>query len=163
MSASKIFIFLIFLFLMTACDKNRVYEDYQTVGKVWHKDSVIAFDIKNIDTTRSYNLFINLRNNNQYPFSNIFLITEFNFPNGKVLVDTLEYKMTAANGAWLGQGFTDLKENKLWYRENVRFPNTGTYQFRVRQAVRKAGSVSPVERLPGITDVGLRIEKTLIK
>lgn len=162
MPASKIFNLLIFLSLM-ACDSNRVYEDYQTVGNFWHKDSVVAFDIKNIDTTRTYNLFINLRNNNQYPFSNIFLITEFNFPNGKVLVDTLEYKMTAANGAWLGQGFSDLKENKLWYRENVRFLNSGIYQFRVRQAVRKAGSVTPVEELTGITDVGLRIEKTLKK
>lgn len=163
MSASKIFTYLIFLFLMVACDKNRVYEEYQTVGKVWHKDSVIVFDIKNIDTTRSYNLFINLRNNNQYPFSNIFLITEFNFPNGKVLVDTLEYKMTTPIGEWLGQGFSDLKENKLWYRENVRFPYSGTYLFRVRQAVRKAGSVKAVDELPGITDVGLRIEKTLKK
>lgn len=163
MPVSKIFILALIAFLIVACDSNRVYEKYKTTGGFWHKDSVFSFQIENIDTTLTYNLFINLRNNNQYPFSNIFLITEFNFPNGNVLVDTLEYKMTSPKGEWLGQGFSDLKENKLWYREKVRFPSKGTYQFSLKHAVRKSGSINPLELLPGVTDVGLSIEKTQIK
>ena len=34
-----------------------------------------------------------------------------NYPNGKVVKDTLEYKMAAPNGELLGTGFSDIKEN----------------------------------------------------
>ena len=79
--------------------------------------------------------------------------------NGKVISDTLEYEMAYPNGDWMGQGFGDVYESKLWYKENVRFPETGTYQFKIRQAMRKNGNVNGISELQGITDVGFRIEK----
>lgn len=160
MPVTKAFLLILFMVFMAACDPNRAYEDYTTTGGAWHKDSLVSFSIAEMDTTQNYHLFIQLRNNNHYPFSNIFLITEFYFPTGNVLVDTLEYRMAAPDGTWLGQGFSDLKESKLWYKENVRFPDQGVYQLKIRQAVRKASEVEPIEVLSGITDVGLRIEKT---
>ncbi|MBP6460778.1 MAG: gliding motility lipoprotein GldH, partial [Crocinitomicaceae bacterium] len=57
----------------------------------------------------------------------------------------------------LGDGFTDIKESKLFYKENVRF--RGKYKVYVKQAVRETGKVPGVELLEGITDVGFRIEK----
>lgn len=82
------------------------------------------------------------------------------FPNGKVISDTLEYEMTKPNGEWLGTGFGDVKENKLWYKENVKFYESGDYCVRIKQAMRKNGQVEGIEDLQGITDVGFRIEKS---
>jgi len=53
-----------------------------------------------------------------------------------------------------------LKENKLWYKENMRFPSLENYQIHIKQAVRKTGDVEGIKELKGITQVGFRIEKT---
>lgn len=151
--------FLIFtIILISSCDRNRVYDEYESL-RGWHKDSLVNFELNNIDSTKVYDLFINVRNNNDYQYSNLFLITEIKFPQGKVISDTLEYEMTKPNGEWLGTGFGDVKENKLWYKENVRFDESGKYTVSIQQAMRKNGEVDGIQELEGITDVGFRIEK----
>nr|BFF39475.1 hypothetical protein BACY1_12800 [Tenacibaculum mesophilum] len=82
-----------------------------------------------------------------------------NFPDGQIIIDTLEYDMADVTGKFLGQGFTDIKENKLFYKENITFPRKGEYTFKVRQAMRKNGKLEGIEELEGITHVGFRIEK----
>jgi gliding motility-associated lipoprotein GldH len=72
-------------------------------------------------------------------------------------VDTLEYEMADAEGNLLGNGFTDIKESKLFYKENVKF--RGKYKVNIKQAVRQSGKISGVDALEGITDVGFRIEQ----
>lgn len=142
----------------SACDANRVFDEYQSVPKNWNKNNVISFTYQPQDTLKPQNLFVNLRNNNDYKFSNLFLLVEMNYPNGTVTKDTLEYEMTKPNGEFLGTGFSDVKENKLWFKENFVFENSGEYQIKVQQAMRKNGSVKGVENLEGITDVGFRVE-----
>lgn len=144
--------------LFSSCDKNRVFDEYESI-QGWHKDSLVNFELKNIDSLKTYNLFINIRNNNDYQYSNLFLITEIKFPQGKVISDTLEYDMSKPSGEWLGTGFGDVKENKLWYKENVRFEESGRYEVSIQQAMRKNGEINGIQELQGITDVGFRIEK----
>ena len=155
--------FVLFLFCgvitLSSCDRKRVFDDYESL-RGWHKDSLVSFELENIDSTRVYDLFINIRNNSEYRYSNLFLITEIRFPQGKVISDTLEYEMTRPNGEWLGTGFGDVKENKLWYKENVKFDESGKYEVTIQQAMRKNGEVEGIEVLDGITDVGFRIEKS---
>ncbi len=148
----------LFLIFLVSCDEKRVYDEYESV-KDWHRDSLVSFQVKNIDTTEVYDLFINIRNDNQYQYSNLFLITEMHFPQGKVISDTLEYEMSKPDGEWLGAGFGDIKESKLWYKQNVRFDEAGDYKVDIQQAMRKNGEVNGIENLEGITDVGFRIEK----
>ncbi|MDT0647181.1 gliding motility lipoprotein GldH [Zunongwangia sp. F260] len=148
----------VFSFLgLYSCDSDRVFDEYKPVSS-WNKDSVVAFRVDELDSLETYDLFLNIRNNSEYKYSNLFVITEIEFPYGKVITDTLEYAMAAPDGTWLGTGFGDVKESKLWYRENVRFPEPGEYEVRIKQAMRKNGEVEGIENLEGITHVGFRIE-----
>lgn len=142
-----------------SCDKKRVFDEYKTVGNGWQKDSVVSFDLPELDPVKTYNLFVNVRDNDKYQFNNLFLIVSMEQPKGIVKVDTLEYEMADAEGNLLGEGFSDIKESKLFYKENVRFVK-GKYKVNIRQAVRQNGKVSGVEKLEGITEVGFRIEST---
>jgi gliding motility-associated lipoprotein GldH len=151
------FFILLTVIAFSSCDKKRVFDEYKTVGSAWHKDSIITFDLPILDSTKRYNLFINLRDNNNYQYNNLFLIVSIEKPNGYTKVDTLEYQMASPDGTILGEGFTDIKESKLFYKEKVRF--RGKYKVSIKQAVRETGKVPGVELLEGITDVGLRIEK----
>ena len=150
---------LMFSFIFLSCDPNRVFDAYQSVPDKWHKDDVITFKIKPPDSTKAYNLFINLRNTNAYKYNNLFLIVEMDFPHGKTITDTLEYKMADPSGKLLGTGITDIKENKLWYKESVVFKEKGDYVVNIQHAMRENGKVNGVVELEGITDIGFRIEK----
>jgi gliding motility-associated lipoprotein GldH len=138
-----------------------VFDEYKSVPDEWDKDNKIEFKVTPPDSTNAYNLFINLRNTETYKYSNLFLIVELNYPNGKTIKDTLEYKMTKPDGTFLGTGFTDIKENKLWYRgyeDPFVFNESGEYTINIQHAMRQNGSVEGIDKLEGITDVGFRIE-----
>lgn len=156
----KGFIVLI-LFALVSCDSNRIYDQYYSVSNQWEKDDIIEFDFTPTDTLKTYNLFINIRNNSDYKFNNLFLISEISFPNGKSIVDTLEYKMAHPNGELLGTGFTDIKESKLWYKENFIFNESGVYKIKLQHAMRENGNVEGVDVLEGVTDIGFRIENII--
>ncbi len=153
-------IFLLMLVLLLSCDGKSVFNQYKSIENAsWEANKKVLFEYDVKDTISTRNLFINIRNNNDYEFSNLYLITELNFPNGTIIVDTLQYEMANDSGRFLGEGFTELKENKLFYKEKKTFPVSGKYTLSIRQAMRKNGEINPIPFLEGITDVGFSIEK----
>lgn len=162
MRTNKInYIVLVFIICsIISCDSKREYDSFVSISdNSWKKDNTVSFLFEITDTINKKDLFLNIRNNQKYNFSNLFLITTLNFPNGKKIVDTLEYEMTDTSGRFLGNGFTGIKENKLFYKENVVFPTSGEYSVSISHAMRKSGEVNGIESLEGIIDVGFRIEK----
>ncbi|MBT0607861.1 gliding motility lipoprotein GldH [Aequorivita echinoideorum] len=155
----KIVVFFLGIFIIASCESKTVFSETQALSGHWGEDETLLFTIPQLDSLKKYNVFVNVRNTNDYKYNNIFLIISMNFPHGKTLTDTLEYKMAYADGSWMGQGITDVKENKLFYKENVTFFEDGNYTLTVNQAMRNNGSVEGVTRLEGITDVGISIEE----
>ena len=155
--------FIILMLGVISCDSSQVFDEYKTIENTWHKDAVVSFNFDSTDTIKPYNLFVNIRNTSKFKYSNLFLVVDINFPNGKTLKDTLEYLMAKPSGEFLGTGFTNVKANKLWFKEGFIFSESGDYVINIQQAMRKNGSVKGVENLEGITDVGFRVEKTLSK
>lgn len=156
----RILYYSVFLILI-ACDSNQVFDEYKSFESHWHKDSIISFRVKSPDTLKNYNLFVNIRNNNDYAYSNLQLIVALEYPNGKTIKDTLEYQMASPNGEFLGEGFSDVKENKLWYKGFEKpfvFEEEGEYEVRIQHAMRENGKVKGIENLKGIMAVGFRIE-----
>ncbi len=148
------------ILMLISCDEKRVFDEYVSFENAsWNKENELLFSFEVNDTITSKNLFINLRNNNDYEFSNLLMITKLNFPNGKKIIDTLEYEMANKTGKFLGSGFSDIKENKLFYKENIKFPMKGKYRVSIQQAMRRQGVVEGLKTLKGVTEVGFRIEK----
>ena len=153
-------LFILVLLLVISCDKKRVFDQYKSVGNAWHKDSTVTFELPKLDPKKSFNLYVNVRDNDEYPFNNLFLIVSLEQPNRQVKVDTLEYEMTNPDGTLLGDGFSDIKENKLFYKGKQNFTQKGIYKIHIKQATRQTGKIEGVTALTGISDVGFRIEST---
>lgn len=157
---NKIFYFLAIAVLLISCNSAQEFDEYKTINNSnWQKSDTAFFNFINSDTISSKNLFINIRNNGTYKFSNLFLITEILAPNQYATIDTLEYEMADLKGNFLGQGFSDLKENKLIFKENYVFKKSGNYQIKIIHAMRKVGETEGMEALEGISSVGFRVEK----
>lgn len=151
---------LMMIFIFNACQSNDTfYAKVKSYDNGWPTEQPAEFEVEVSDTVNHYDLFFNIRNNQDYKFSNLFVIADINFPNGKVIVDTLEYEMAYPNGEFMGEGFSSIKSSKLWYKQNVKFTEIGEYKINIKQAMRAFGEVEGLENLKGITDVGLSIEK----
>jgi gliding motility-associated lipoprotein GldH len=153
-------LFIVMLLMIVSCDDRSVFDQYKSVGNAWHKDSIVTFELPQLDSKKLYNLFINVRDNDDYPFNNLFLIVSLEQPNKQVKVDTLEYQMTNPDGTLLGDGFSDIKESKLFYKDKENFTQKGVYKIHIKHATRQTGKIEGVTSLPGISDVGFRIEST---
>jgi gliding motility-associated lipoprotein GldH len=153
---------LLLLLFFTACDEKQFYSEYKELDGSWKKSDTLRFTFEQKDTIKPYNLFLAVRNNNDYPFNNMYLIVSLKEPgkNPTIKIDTLEYQMANVDGTPLGEGFSDVKESKLWYLENYVFNRIGNYKVEVVQAIRATGEVKGVAELKGITELGLRIENT---
>jgi gliding motility-associated lipoprotein GldH len=145
---------LAFIFLAFSCFPGLVYEHNEPIpGNRWNRFHIPLFEVEITDTVSLHDLYINLRNTGEYPRSNIFLFISATAPGGAFVRDTIELDLAYPSGKWRGKGYGSIWQNRFPYRQNVRFAETGTYSFRVEQAMR-------IEDLPGVTDVGLRIEKS---
>jgi len=155
----KIGFFLVLLGLGQSCQSDVAYNKYQNIEQAeWAQDNIVAFELALQDSIQAYNVFINIRNTKDYGFSNLFLITQMTFPDQTRLIDTLEYEMADVNGRFLGSGFSDIKENKLFYKENVRFQQDGIYLLQVKQAMRNRNEIPGIDPLKGVSDVGISVE-----
>lgn len=141
------------LFFMTACDQHRVFdENVEIPDNKWSSEKPVVLQMNITDTVNPHNVYINLRNASHYPFSNIFLFLNTKFPDGKIDRDTLEIMLAGKDGKWLGEGLGDIWDNRVLFKKNVAFPQAGEYRFEITQAMR-------LDPLPGIMDVGMRVEK----
>ncbi len=142
------------LAILSACDANRVFDEYKPIiEESWHKDSLLVFTIPITDTVQNHNLYINVRNDIDYDYSNLWLFINIEQPGGVARRDTFEIALADPSGRWLGEGFGGYKTRKAAYRSNVFFPISGDYRISIQQGMRQ-------NRLKGISDLGLRIEKS---
>jgi gliding motility-associated lipoprotein GldH len=144
---------LALLALMTACNTHIVYDENVPIdeGK-WVYDRAVRFQVEVTDTQENYHFLMNIRNDNTYRYSNLFIFMTTYFPNGNITRDTIEFVLADESGKWLGKGWGRIRENNILLSENLRFPVTGKYTFLAQQAMRD-------DTLTGITDVGLIIKK----
>ena len=154
------FFSFLLIMLFASCENSLIYSEYKaTTNGTWSKDDVKKFEISELDSIAPHDVFILVRNDNTFPYSNLFLIAEFNTPDDQVVRDTLEFEMAEPDGSWLGKGFGSVFENKLWYKENIVFSTPGVYKIELSHAMRQNGKVDGIDNLIGITDVGIEVER----
>ena len=70
--------------LAVGCDTDVVFEQNQEIEDgVWNHEDGVDFEFYIEDTVSLHNFLINLRNGSAYPYSNIYMFVEMDFPNGK--------------------------------------------------------------------------------
>jgi gliding motility-associated lipoprotein GldH len=140
--------------LLAACNKNVVYNKYETFkDSEWHAKDKAVFDVEITDTQSLNNINLMVRHSDAYPYNNLFLFVTTKYPDGKSKTDTMEIVLANQKGEWYGSGAGDIYDLKIPVKKNVRFPLGGKYQFSFEQGMR-------VDPLPLILDLGFEIEKS---
>jgi gliding motility-associated lipoprotein GldH len=142
---------LLFFFLVS-CSHNEIFFEYHSFKKDgWDRKDAAIYHINIDNTTDLFDVSLEIRNNNNYPFRNIWLFVDFQAPGGNVRTDTVGVDLADVYGKWYGKGIS-LYSFTIPYETAVRFPRKGTYTYAVRQGMRE-------NPLIGISDIGLKISK----
>lgn len=139
--------------VLAGCDSTVFYADDQRVDETgWNLGESLEFDVDVPDSTTFYNFLIDLRNTNDYAYANLFLFVNTTFPDGSVAYDTLGCQLAdPGTGEWYGKQSGNYVDERIPFKDNVRFQMPGHYHFEVRHAMRD-------DNLAGIKNLGLRIE-----
>ncbi len=150
--------YLCLIGLIGGCVLGNEKLQFSSFSNGWPQQEEVQFMFTPEKISSPTNLFLYLRNNDEYPFANIHLITTLENPIGEKLIDTLSYTMATPDGEWLGKGLL-VHESKLWFKEAYRFRVIGEHRLTVKPAMRYNDHAESIDVLMGITDIGLGIEQ----
>ncbi len=143
----------LFLLMLSSCNTGVIIDRSKKIeNATWKSDDIQKFSVSITDTTQLYNFFINIRNSADYKYSNIFLFLKTFYPNKMYSVDTIECYLADPTGKWLGKQRGNVIDNRILFRQGIRFRLMGDYSFEFEQAMREP-------ELKGIEDFGIRIDK----
>ncbi|MDR1119886.1 MAG: gliding motility lipoprotein GldH [Dysgonamonadaceae bacterium] len=144
-------LFLIFCaVLLVACSRQELFCRFQAIEEsVWHRDSVVRFEVSVSDTLSPCNVSIALRNNDRYPYKNIWLFVSVQKPSGELRRDTIECQLADNYGKWYGKGIS-LYELSIPYETGFTYSQSGVYVYTIAQAMRD-------DFLTGMSEVGLQV------
>lgn len=137
--------------LCIQCDNHLEYSDTINLKSSWIKKDTLNFNFKIQNSKFKKNINFIVRNNDDYPFSNLYLFIKLKHGKKIIQTDTLNYNLADNNGKWLGTGVGSTKEIYLQYKKGFNFPQDGEYTLSVVQGIRK-------DTLKGIEDFGVNIE-----
>ena len=153
----SLFYLALICFFVSSCDSNRLFEKNIRIDQnVWNIQNTPSFEYENIDTLSKQKLILNIRHSSSYPFSNLWLFIHNTTPDNIQTTDTLECILAQKDGQWIGSGLGDIWDLQVEY-DTRQFNHQGSYQFAIEQAMRH-GDLSKIDNLPGIMEIGLRIE-----
>ncbi len=141
------------LTMLNSCNQHVLMDENMAIYKEgWNLNQKADFEVNVEDTLGLYAFYINIRQQETYRFSNLYIFLHTTFPNGTLTHDTIECVLAHDDGRWLGKSSGSLISNQILLNPSLRFPLAGNYRFEIEQAMRES-------LLQGIEDIGIRIEK----
>ena len=140
--------------LMAACNENTVYHSYQSLpNEGWGKSDTLSFQCPVTDSIPgTLRLFAEVRNRSEYPYRNLYLFIHENLLDSTVWrTDTIAVNLADSTGRWTGNGWGSIYQTAVFVK-SVRPLHPGNYTVKIVHGMQD-------EKLTGLNDVGIRIEK----
>ncbi len=138
-----------------SCETNRVYEtNHDFEDRSWKVNEPQEFEFRIDDTGKKYNLYYNIRNSLDYPYSRIFVTYHLQDSVGNELQSKLNTQdlFDQKTGTPFGtSGLGDLYDHRFPLLSNHEFKFQGKYKLKLEQSTRQ-------DTLKGVLAVGIRVE-----
>ena len=139
--------------IITSCADDAFYiSTVDMKHNFWQKGEETTYDLQIADTTTCYDIALHLRNNESYPWTNIYVIYSIEDTTGILKNDTTMCNLFDITGRPTGNGLSNVKENTIVLWDDYMFPHGGKYEVKVSHGMRNV-------ELPGIASLTLRVVK----
>ncbi len=138
--------------LLASCATDTVFDRYvHTPVSGWEKNDTLTMQIPKVAAAGDYSQQIGVRMTAAYPFMSISLIVEQEIlPRGATLTDTVKCEVTDSRGNFLGSGVSTY-QYQFPLRE-LRLAKGDSVYVSIRHNMKR-------EILPGVSDIGLKMER----
>ncbi len=130
-----VYSFTFLIFALSGCDKNKVFHEVKKFEDFkWEKSEKINFDVLIEDIDVQYNLFINLRYIQGFPYKYLHLNISITDPNGKIKTNEVTIEIISDNKEYIGDGagsYWDLNYPIPEYSFNIK----GKYKISIEHAM----------------------------
>lgn len=139
---------------VSSCDDSRIYDDYESIAQEgWERNEVLKFNVPKMQQAGNYQQWVQLRAIQKYPFQTVTLIVEQTvYPKKQFFRDTVECHIINEGGRLEGKNGISSTEVVAPLR-SVQLNEGDSLAISIRHNMRR-------ELLPGISDVGIRIDTT---
>lgn len=147
---------LTIILVCLSCENREAYYRFNELKEAnWSKLDTIYFNIDSLSVQPnvSYDVAIELMNNSDYPYQNIWFYIQDDFEDIGFTHEEKQYELADKLGKWHGSGFGSLFQLSLLYKKDVIFQEKRNYQLKIVHGMRN-------EPLQGIEKVGLKITPT---
>jgi len=142
--------------ILFGCDSTRVFEDnVEFRDRKWKITEPVQFEFQVADTSKKYNLLMNIRNSLDYPYARIFVNYDLQTQDSILLNKKMvaEYLFDQKTGKPFGSsGIGDIYDHQFPILRKYSFEKVGTYRMKLSQFMR-------MDTIPGILAVGIRLEQ----
>ncbi|MBS1680937.1 MAG: gliding motility lipoprotein GldH [Bacteroidetes bacterium] len=151
----RLLLFFFIAALALGCDRSRVYEtNIDFKDRLWEINKPAKFTFQISDTSKKYNLLMDVRNSMEYPYARLFVNYQLKDKDSISLTKELisVHLFDQKTGKPLGaSGIGDIYDHQFSLLKKYSFKKTGDYQMNIQQFMR-------MDTIPGILAIGLRVE-----
>jgi len=148
----RLYLSLALLILLGACKPDAVYQEhYDFKEDIWMYGDTVSFNFNIEDTSRRYNLYLDIDHMESYPFQNLYLKIHSIFPGDSITREQISLELQEKTGFWTGDCNSSLCKIRFVLREGLLFRETGQYGIKLEQFNR-------VDTLKGIRRAALYLE-----
>lgn len=138
-STGRILLFLLFIsFGLVSCssDEPLLAIQYQFDNQVWTWDDPVTFHFSSPDTVEKYNLYLEVYNQKDYPYQNLYTKIVTYFPDGDSTSQVLSLDIFDKRGRHNGECPGDLCTVQFIMQENFTFRQEGDHRIILHQQMR---------------------------
>lgn len=138
------------LLSLVSCDKGLIYSHNEVISEgVWTYEEVLEYDLMAEDTTKYFELFLDVKHSADFSYENFYTKISTVFPDGKKLFDVVSIQLADNMGSWNGDCSSKTCLSSLLLQEGFRFKQAGAHQIVLENYSR--------ENLEGIEAIELRL------
>ncbi len=150
------FVLITFFVLILSCKgEDTLYSSHIETKGAWLKNKPVKASLE--INEGPIDIYLVLKLNEDYPFSNIYLISSISNPDLKI-TDTIYFKFDYSENKSLLSRQMRIKTFKIPIYKNMNLNEKTSVE--ISHAVRFIDSTEPVMKLEGILDVGILVNKS---
>lgn len=152
-TARYLFALAVLGFLFAACNKDVIFEKKIAIPDgTWSYENKLPFEFEVTDTTKTYQVLLNVQHAGDFGYQNCYVQITTNFPNGEEKKQAVSLELAAQSGIWVGECSGNDCELEIPLQAKARFKQPGKHSITVEQFMR-------VNPLPGIKSIELKIKQ----
>ncbi len=134
--------------LLTSCGGDFIFEEtINTNAGNWAYEDVLQFDFTIDDTSKRYDLLLEVEHVGDYGYQNLYVQFHTQFPSGEKKTQLVSLELATKSGIWNGQCSGNTCTVGIRLQTNTVFEETGEHSISVEQYMRK----SPLSGVVGMT------------